>query len=249
MPAPRGYGHPRNNYGLGPSRGPRVVNTRSRGAPGGMLPTGGSGGAISSSSGGGLNIDELLRRLQEEQSNANNAGLARYQSLLETVGGAQTSVLGPGGTLDRADELTQNMGQTARRRIADSTAQQLGSSEQDLTSRGLGNTTIRSNVRQGIQAGAEQANQAVDEQVSTARAGQLQQRAGTQMDFARLMGDSILSRNDQGPDMGMYANLLAQLSQSGGATASGAAAPTSWQPHMGPMPGVYWSDYRGPRPL
>jgi len=77
----------------------------------------------------GNRLKDILGRQDEAQKVADEANEARYQDILSLIGG---------------------LGATGRERISRSMERNLAQSEQDLTSRGLGNTTIRSSVRRGI---------------------------------------------------------------------------------------------------
>jgi len=224
------------NNVLGPRPAGRVVSVRSRGTPYPTAPAGGNGGG----GGGGVDINAIMERLQGQWDAANAAGESQYQNLLGSVSNTRGEV---GGIFDRAESMLEGQGTAARTRIESNRVKNLGTTENDLINRGLGNTTVRTSARRGVNVDAERAEQAVDEQVSGQRAGLLTQRAGAAAGIGNLEADAILSRRNQGPDPSIYANLLAQYGQSGGG-----GGPTSWQPHMGPSPGIYWSDYYGPRP-
>lgn len=156
-----------------------------------------------------FDIQSLLQMLQNQYQQANTAGLERYNSLMQGVNTAKSDIT---GSYNRAMGLTDTMGSTAKARIGEDTLRQKGSAAQDLTSRGLGNTTITSSVNRGIDADAARNTADVNERVNTAKSGLEMSRAGSQLDVARLMADATLSRQDQGPDMGMFANLLQTLS-------------------------------------
>lgn len=222
---------------LGPTPPSRVVYS-SRRSPATPMP-GGSGGAAAPAA-SNVNIQDILSRLQSSWDAANAAGETQYNNLLSSVNDTKSQV---GGMYDQASSLLSGMGTSARTRVESQRKSNLGSTENDLINRGLGNTTVRTNARRGVNSDAERANESIDENVAGAQSGLLTQKAGATADLGRLSADSILSRQNQGPDASTYASLLASLGQSGG----GGAATTAWQPYMGPAPGVYWSDYNGPR--
>lgn len=122
-----------------------------------------------------FSLADIVSRFEKAQADANAANEQRYQQILSSLGG---------------------QGKSAYRRIDQGTTQALGASDQDLTSRGLGNTTIRSTAQRGIRSDAENAKLAVDEQVAGMKAGVMERR------------------NDIGPDFSMYANLLQQAAAS-----------------------------------
>lgn len=193
---------------MGPTPAPRVVSVMSR-------PRALNRPNTAQQSGGAqpFDIQELLRRMEAERTSANTAGLERYNNLLSTVSGVGSRI---GGLYDQAEGLMAGMGGTANRRIEENRVRSLAESEQDLVSRGLGNTTIRNSARRGVNADAENARADVAERIAGARAGLLTQRAGAEMDQGRLMADSILSRRDESPDASLYAQLIANLARSGG---------------------------------
>jgi len=94
-----------------------------------------------------------------------------------------------------------NLGQAGMARIGQAEQQALASGTQDLASRGLGNTTIRGSMSRGVASDAELARQQLGESVATQKAGVMERRT------------------DEGPDMGLYTNLLMQASQGQQATA------------------------------
>jgi hypothetical protein len=222
---------------LGPSPAPRVVSvTRNSGTGGSSIP--------------GLDIPALLKALQGQNDSANKDGMAQYENLLKTVGGVQSDVLGMGGLYDQAAGAMDSMGNSARRRITEGTTQKKAQASQDLVSKGLFNTTIGSSVNRGIDSDAERSMQDVDEQVSGARAGLLTQKAGATMNIGSLMADSILSRRNQGPDMGLYANLLQALTSAGGGSGSPFGSGGSGISSSTPAPRDPWApvgsgDYQG----
>jgi len=140
-----------------------------------------------------INISQIISQLQAAQDQANAANETRYQEALTTLRGG----------FGRSEELIRDIGGTAARRIATGT-QRLGASlRQDLTSRGLGSTTILAAVQRGVQEQGEEQMLAVDEARRTALSG-LQERA------AGSISNLIASRFDQGPDAGLYSQLLSQ---------------------------------------
>jgi len=123
-----------------------------------------------------INLNDIMRRFEAAQLAANQANEKRYQDILASLSG---------------------MGTAARTRVAQQKTQAQGGADQDLISRGLGNTTIRQSVQRGIASDAELANQSIDEQVTGMRAGVMERR------------------NDTGPDLSMYANLLQAAAAAG----------------------------------
>ena len=125
--------------------------------------------AHQSTGGGGLDFQSVLKQMQQAQAQANQANEQRYSQILG---------------------LYDTVGQAGRTRIGQQTAQAQAKGTQDLTSRGLGNTTITSAVSRGIANDAEQQTQQLNEGLAMQKAGVMERRS------------------DTGPDLGMYANLL-----------------------------------------
>jgi hypothetical protein len=118
---------------------------------------------------GGSGLMDIVKQLQAAQTAANKANEQRYQD-----------ILGQYDTLGKAGET----------RIQQNTEQAQAKSTQDLTARGLGNTTITSAASRGIASDAEASRQALQEQVASSKAKVME------------------AKTDQGPDMSLYSNLL-----------------------------------------
>lgn len=178
-----------------------------------------------------LNIADLLAKLQGQYDSANSASLGRYNSLLGTVDQTAGAV---NGLYGQAGAALKGQGATAKNRIQQGLTRGLASSEQDLISRGLGNSTVRSSVRRGITADANTAMNDVDERVAGQRAGLLTQQAGTTMALGGMKGDALLSRQDLGPDAELYAHLIQTLAANGGLGGVHAGAPAKSYNFVGP---------------
>lgn len=152
-----------------------------------------------------------VKPLQTAQNQSNADEEAKYQRLMQSMSQLQSQI---GGTYGQAQAALEGVGTSARQRVADTTAQSLASSDQGLISRGLGNTTIVDAAHRGIRSDAERANQAIDEQVSTQKAGLLQNRAGAELSLGNLNADAILSRSaTSGLDLNTYLQLIQQLAR------------------------------------
>lgn len=148
-----------------------------------------------------LDFGALIRQLQASQERANLANIQRYQAGLQDItagyGAAQTAA--------------QQFGTTALRDIETGAARQLGLSEQGLISRGLGGTTIRGAMARGIETERLRGRERVGEQRTMLTGGLAERRGMALSGFRARMADI-------GPDVGMFANLMA--------AAQGAARPT-----------------------
>lgn len=125
-------------------------------------------GAFSGASSG---LQDIMKQLTAAQNQANAANQQRYQDILG---------------------MYSTLGQSGAQQIQEQTAQQQAKSTADLTSRGLGNTTITSAMGNQI-ASLGQSNQlALQESLTGKEAGVME------------------AMNQQGPNLSMYANLIQQ---------------------------------------
>ena len=126
----------------------------------------------SSQIGGGF--QDIIAQMQAAQEKANLVNEQRYQQILGTF---------------------ENLGKAGRARIEQQTTQRQAAATQNLTSRGLGGTTITSAVERGIASDAETQRQQLEEGIAVQRAGVMERRT------------------DTGPDLGMFASLLQMAGQ------------------------------------
>lgn len=154
---------------------------------------------------------DVIRRLDKSQKKANMANEERYQNLLKSIQGTgeQTQA-----TFGEALTGVADVGSASRERIRRNYANLWGQAEQDLISRGLGNTTIRPTVRRGIASDEALALSQVDESMAQLRSGILQNRAGMEFNVGGLQAGAIQNRSDVGPDLSLYAGLLQQSAAS-----------------------------------
>ncbi len=122
--------------------------------------------------GGGF--QDIIAQMQAAQEKANLVNEQRYQQILGTF---------------------ENLGKAGRARIEQQTTQRQAAATQNLTSRGLGGTTITSAVERGIATDAETQRQQLEEGIAVQRAGVMERRT------------------DTGPDLGMFASLLQMAGQ------------------------------------
>lgn len=189
---------------MGPPTPPRVVSVKSKNQP--------------QAQGQQFDMQALLKQLRSDHSAFNQAGDEQYGNMMSMVQGMNQSIMGPGGMYPQAFNLLSSMGQGEGRRIGQTEQKTLAASDQDLMSRGLGNTTVRDTTRRGIRSDAESARQDLAERTALAKAGMLERSAGTAMNLGQMTGDFMLSRQNVPPDMGAYTALLQSLSSMGGGT-------------------------------
>lgn len=190
---------------MGPSK-PRVVSVTSKNQP--AAPP-------------AFDQKALLKQLQAQFDQFNNAGNNQFANLMKVVEGTNNAVLGSEGLYPQANNLLSMMGSTEGNRINQSEMRALGGTDQDLMSRGLTNTTVRDTARRGVRADAETARQSLAERVATAKSGLLERQAGATTGLGQMTGDFILSQKNTPPDMGAYMSLLQSLAAMSGGRRSG----------------------------
>jgi hypothetical protein len=144
-------------------------------------------------------LTQLIQSMQSGQQQANAQNTQQYNALMKSVAGTRKS----------AEGLFGQLGQTGNQQINLQEQQQRGQTEQDLTSRGLGNTSIRSSMLGGVARNAQMERQQLNEGIAG-------QKIGTEMGLGQMTGDAILSRQNQQPNLGLYMNLIQSLAGMGG---------------------------------
>lgn len=155
------------------------------------------GGSAPPSSGDAI-ADELLQGLGAENQAARTANENRYQSILG--GRNQLS--------QYAQSELQGLGDTSRFNINRRYDQQQANQLQDLTRRGLGNTTILSSVRRGVEEDRGRALTSLDEDLA-------RERLATNVPLSQSTLDFMERRTDAQPDAMGYAQILQSLGSSG----------------------------------
>lgn len=160
-----------------------------------------------------FDYETILSNYRQLHEQANEANEQRYQNILDQIntGGEQL-----GSTYDRMEGLLGGLGDSDRERIGQQQTQARGQADQDLTTRGLGNTTVRSSVMRGIDEDAGRAQRDVTERVGRQQAGMLQSRAGAEQQQNQFLAQMMERRTDQGPDMGAFMQLMQQAGQAQG---------------------------------
>lgn len=158
-----------------------------------------------------LDFDAILSRFQAAQTQANQANVQRYQQLLQTLRDLQAQT---GETYGEALANIRGLGEAQEQRIGREATRETGRAEQDLISRGLGNTTIRESVRRGIEEDAQLNRQQLAESVALNRNALLQQQVGTDVQLGQLLASAIERRDDVGPNPALYAQLLQSAASS-----------------------------------
>lgn len=152
-----------------------------------------------------IDFAQILSRLEAQQQAANKENLKRYQELLAHIAalGEQTH-----GTYESAREKVGSLGEAARTRIERGGIAERGRIEQDLISRGLGNTTIRGSALAGQQERERLSGIELDEMLAGQQANIDLSEVGNQYNIGALMARAIEGRTDAGPNMSLYSSLL-----------------------------------------
>lgn len=179
---------------------------------GGMTPFIKSVTTNTNSNNSGL-IQQLIQTLSQGTADANKAGMAQYTNLLNAVKGGSSAAM---GMYKQAGQQIDNFGASQKQDIEQTRLNERGQDTQDLIGKGLGNTTILNNMLGGADTRATRANTNLGGTIAGMKSGLLTQQAGAKIDLTRLMGDSILSKQNTAPDMGMILSLLQSLGGTGG---------------------------------
>lgn len=214
---------------------------------------------------------QIGQQLQNDLNAANAANEARYQQALQTneqgrtdqlnninqgyggilgtIGQNKTDQMGfLNGVLGQQQGLASGLGGTQHEQENRRLAAQLGSNQQSLVGRGLGNSTVVDSMAKGYQSESAFNQRAIDEENARLQLGILGQygqqggnilaNTGNQMVNAQTgqvgATGNILAQNqaqrvgliesktDQGPNTAAYLNLLSQAGSQGGYGAGGA---------------------------
>jgi len=159
-----------------------------------------------------VDINELIEQYEQQRAQANQANEQRYDELLELLSGLQNR---RGTVYDDVIGTIAAGGQTARRNAKRRGTVERGAAEQDLISRGLGNTTVRSSVMRGINRDTtDLLNQIAERQAM--QTAQAQERSfGAETNTTRMLAGAIEGRQDVGPSMSQYARLIQQAAAAG----------------------------------
>lgn len=159
---------------------------------------------------------ELYQQFQQamDQANANNQ--ARYEDIVAGYQQNQQQI---------SDYLT-NQGQQQQEDIGRQYERFGAQNEQDLISRGLGNTTVRTSTQRGIEEDRGRALRNSQEQIDRQR---LQYETAAQQGLLNFME----RRTDAGPNYGDLANLAQGLGSAGGGTGGGSGTGSATSPTTG----------------
>ncbi len=168
-----------------------------------------------------LDIEALIRRLDEQQEESKQANLQRYEALLTHIANLGEQV---GGTFGQAQQLQETIGTAARTRISELGVKAGAQAEQDLISRGLGSTTMRSSAKRGVTSDTQRALAEQGEKEAALKSGLIERRAGMETQIGGMKASAIEGRTDTGPDFSMYAALIQAAAAGEKADTSGGKA-------------------------
>lgn len=181
-----------------------------------------------------------VKQLQTAQDKSNKANESRYQDILKLygnlAGNTQSTLAGANAAQQQgytgAMGLYDTLGKSGAQQIAQQTSQEQATNAQNMASRGLGNTTIQPSMAAGIASRGQQNLLGLQESLAAGKAGLMTGQGNAAANFAlsglgltNNLGESqagvMERRTDQGPDLSMYANLIAgaaknNVPQSGG---------------------------------
>lgn len=171
-----------------------------------------------------FNYTDFIKQIQDQQTKANTANEARYKELVDLFKnlGTQTA-----GTYSDILGSLSNLGQSEQTRIQQAAVKQMGNTEQDLISRGLGNTTIRTGAQRAINSDTQQLLSQLAENVAVQKAGVQERASAANTDITRMLASVIEGRNDTSPDISQYAALLQQALAAGNGQKLSAVVPNS----------------------
>lgn len=185
--------------------------------------TGGGGG------GGGRGAGGAIQQFQQAQRRADEARKAQQQQLTDAITNLSAQV---GGTFEQAQAALAGLGESARLREERRGQRTLAAAEQDLITRGLGSTTLAGNLRRDVDEDVGLRIGSIDESVRAQLAGLLGQQAGSQLQIGNLLTSAIQGQQVQGPDLGLFAQLLAQSQGSTAPVTARIGASTAGLPQL-----------------
>lgn len=140
----------------------------------------------------------LMQQLMGQFGQQNTAQQGQYQQLLK-------SLVGKNGITAQLQDATKNYGAGQQELLAENQKQQTGQLNQDLTSRGLGNSTIRSSELSGLNRNQNIAQQNLASNIAQQKMQTLPQQANIQQ--------GAFNANPFNQQQGEYMNLISHLAQ------------------------------------
>ena len=158
-------------------------------------------------------IIDTYRQLHEE---ANAANQERYDAILNEIRMTTEQV---GGQYDQVNALLDTIGATELSDLEERGKQEQATAEQDIITRGLGNTTIRESVRRGIESDVQRGRERINQATAVQKAGVKERQATVQSQLGQWLTGVMERRTDKGPDLDVFSRLLEEVGKgSGGIT-------------------------------
>lgn len=146
-----------------------------------------------------FDINQFLQMYQQQQDKANAANEKRYQDILGTIGSGRKEEMG----------LLEGMGTASKNKAFLDTRENIGGDTQSLIDRGLFNTTVLDSMKRNRQTDLQNTYQSIDESTRSAKANAVR-------GYTEMLSGAQERRTDQGPNLGMLAQLLQGIGQGAG---------------------------------
>ena len=168
----------------------------------------------------GFDPEAIMRMYRQLMEQANQANLERFGELPEggIMGVLDRSQQQVGDTYGEAGQLLEDLGATELEDIERDRQRATAMSGADLRSRGLSSTTRGQTEFANIGDQARRARERVLEDTSQRRAGLIERRGGAEERMGQFLAQMMEARTDQGPDLGMMADLLMRAGEGQGQT-------------------------------
>ena len=158
----------------------------------------------------GVNISDIISRLQKAQETANIRNAQRYRQALDELTGGREAMR----TLyEKAAGYADDIGKTAAADISAGSVRQEAQGRQDLISSGLGNTTILGSMMRGVEEDRRRSMERVEEAKRGALMDLATRQAGAETGAAGSIASLMQSVMNQAPNQAQMAGLVQQAQQ------------------------------------
>ncbi|KKL90651.1 hypothetical protein LCGC14_1902530, partial [marine sediment metagenome] len=149
----------------------------------------------------------ILDTYRQIAETANAANEQRYGQIMQTVATTQDKV---GQRYSEIMDFVDTIGGAGMERIGQAGQRAMATADQDLISRGLGQTTVRSAVQRGITEDMSRAEREQAEQTAKQRTDVMKSQVGADERLGMFLAQMQEARTDRGPDAGLMAQLMSQ---------------------------------------
>lgn len=160
--------------------------------------------------GGQFSITDAIGAAQAGQNSANAANDARYK---QGLGVLTQGYQGSQGLINQALQDTAYLGNKELQEVRNTEKQGYARTQQDAINKGLNNTTITGTMIGGVEKRAQEARTNIRDMVAKNRSAINLQGAANMNQGANSIAGFIGARNDNGPSLGEYANLVQGAAQ------------------------------------